>query len=199
MAMTHRRITRLAAAAAALACAAGGARAGVIQVLPPTVVTADAAQSAPAGIDPSLADPNGAFGGGLLESIPSIYAPFGGMLTVSVTDLGLVGDVYELLLDGSPLGITSPAPIGGPAPSSGTFTVAIGAGYHQLDLWDFIQTYLFDTSPYGGLVTGDYIDSDVRVSASVASVSVTPVPEPAALAVLPLAGFALLRRPRRAA
>ncbi len=149
--------------------------------------TADAGQPAPAGITFSLLGPSAA-GGGLLEGPILVDAPFTGALSISVTDLGLAGDVYEVLLDGASLGTTSAVRIGGPKPSAGVFTETVLGGFHQIDVWDFVQTYLFTTSPYGGEVTQQYFDSDVSVN-----VSLLPVPEPAALALLLPAALAALR------
>lgn len=178
-------------AALALAGGPGGARAGTIDLLSQTY-TASGSASAPAGASPGLLGPAG-FNGGLIEGPIALNPPADGTLTISVADLGDVGDVFEVLLDGASLGTTSPAAIGGPSLSTGVFTAAVLAGFHQLDVWDFIDTYAGSASPYGGFVDFGYPDTLVSVSVSLTTAD---VPEPGSLALLAPAALLALSRAR---
>lgn len=160
-----------------------------ITVLPVTGYLADVANAAPAGTT-YAPGPLGLVGG--IGGPIGIVASTAGTLTISVWDCCLVGDVYETLLDGASLGITSPAPIGGPTLSSGVFTAFIGAGAHSIDIWDIVLSYIGAPSPFGGgIVPGGYSPAGLSVGATLA-----PVPEPATYGLLgaALALIGLLRR-----
>lgn len=172
----------LAVTAALLALATmGEARAAPIVLFDGTV-TADIGASPPLGIDPSLGNPNGGFGGGLLTGDIGFVAPISGEITITITDLGTTantrtGTVYEVLLDTNSLGVTSATAIDASTFSLGTFSLAAMAGFHDLGIWDFISTFQGFASPYGGFVDGDFAQANV-------SVLVTEVPEPASWALM---------------
>ncbi len=172
----------LAVTAALLALATmGEARAAPIVLFDGTV-TADIGASPPLGIDPSLGNPNGGFGGGLLTGDIGFVAPISGEITITITDLGTTantrtGTVYEVLLDTNSLGVTSATAIDASTFSLGTFSLAAMAGFHDLGIWDFISTFQGLASPYGGFVDGDFAQANV-------SVLVTEVPEPASWALM---------------
>lgn len=154
-------------------------------------VTADIGAAAPLGIDPSRGNPNGGFGGGLLTGDIGFVAPFGREITITITDLGTTtdtraGSVYQVLLDGAPLGVTSPTAIDALKFSSGSFSLAVAAGFHDLGVWDFISTFVGSSSPVpnGGFVDEDFAQANV-------SVLVTEVPEPASWTLMGI-GFATL-------
>jgi hypothetical protein len=156
--------------------ASAGARAAPIVLFDGTV-TADIGAAPPLGIDPSLGNSNGGFGGGLLTGDIALVASFAREISITITDLGTTagtraGSVYQVLLDSSPLGVTSPTAIDADAFSTGTFSLEVTAGFHDLGIWDFIATYPGFKSPYGGLVDGDFSQANV-------SVLVTEAPEPA--------------------
>jgi hypothetical protein len=172
----------LAVTAALLALATiGGARAAPIVLFDGTV-TADIGAAPPLGIDPTLGNPNGGFGGGLLTGDIGFVAPFAREITITVTDLGTTantrtGSVYEVLLDTNSLGVTSATAIDAGTFSTGAFTLLATAGFHDLGVWDFISTFQGFTSPYGGFVDGDFSQANV-------SVLVTQVPEPTSWALM---------------
>ena len=165
----------LAVTAALLALATmGGARAAI--VLFDGTVTADIGATAPLGIDPSLGNPNGGFGGGLLSG-----------------DIGFLArrrqnhhhnygprDHRE-----QPCGLGLRSAAGhqlswrhqrhghrGATFSTGTFSFTVTAGFHDLGVWDFISTFTGLALPYGESVDADFAQANV-------SVLVTEAPEPA--------------------
>ena len=145
-------------------------------------MTADIGAAPPLGIDPSLGNPNGGFGGGLLTGDIAFVAPFAREISITITDLGTTADtragsVYQVLLDTNPLGVTSATAVDASTFSTGTFSLDVTAGFHSVGLWDFIATYPGYTSPYGGFVDGDFSQANV-------SVLVTQVPEPASWALM---------------
>jgi hypothetical protein len=164
-------------------------------------LTADANAIAPLGNTPGLGDPNGGDGGGLLSGDILFTAPFGGPVAVTLTDLGTTasltpraGSVYQVILDGTPLGVTAAEAIDSSVFSSATFSLVLGAGDHDLGIWDFVSTYLGSTSPYGGTVDQDFSQADVAVD-----ISEVVVPEPSSLPLLAagligLCGLAWRRR-----
>jgi hypothetical protein len=172
----------LAVTAALLALATmGEARAAPIVLFDGTV-TADIGAAPPLGIDPSLGNPNGGFGGGLITSDIGFMAPFAREIIITITDLGTTansraGSVYEVLLDTNSLGVTSATAIDANTFSTGAFSLLTTAGFHDLGVWDFISTFQGFTSPYGGFVDGDFSQANI-------SVLVTQVPEPASWALM---------------
>lgn len=161
------------------------------------VVTADASIAAPAGATAALAGPDGLVGG--LQGGPvavTLAAP--GILVVTVQDIGAVGDVFEVFADGTTLGTTSHTPVGGPVNSAGTFTVAVAAGAHSIDIWDYVLSYIgAGASPYGG----DPLDPTYSPADLLLTINAAAVPEPP---VMPVIAFVVLavtrgwraRRPR---
>lgn len=145
------------------------------------VVTADGAAAPPPGATASLFGPAG-FGGGLLpgSAIP-VEVPDPGTITIRVMDLGAVGDVFEVLLDEVSAGLSAAAAIGGAVNSAGTFSLPVGAGLHQVGVWDPVLTYLGSTSPFGGAVPFDFTSTDLLLTITF---DAAPVPEPMSLALL---------------
>ena len=155
-----------------------------------TFVTADNLVAAPLGAASALAGPLGLVGG--LQSGPIIInVARVGTLTVTVADIGAVGDVFEVFGDGVSLGTTTPAAVGGPANSTGTFAFAIGAGTHTVDIWNFVLSFAGGPSPYGGAVDDTFSPSDLAVTIAF------EVPEPASALLFVVgaaAGLAVRRR-----
>jgi hypothetical protein len=108
---------------------------------------ASVANPAPAGT--TYAQGPGGAVGGIGGAIPFALLS-AGPVSITVNDCCLVGDVYEVLVDGGSLGWTSPVPIGGPTLSTGTWVLALGAGAHSLDIWDIPLSYIGFNSPFGG-------------------------------------------------
>ncbi len=126
-------------------------------------LTADASAAAPLGATASLASPNDPGGGGVITGDVGVITPSAGTLAIALQDLGAVGDVYEVILDGMSLGLTTPVPVGGPTNSTGLFSAAVGTGFHDIGVWDPVLTYQGATSPYGGMVTGTSSDFSLTV------------------------------------
>lgn len=145
--------------------------------------TATVGTPAPAGATAGLAGPlgmvGGIVGGAIVIDLPVGPQP-GWYLTISVADCCIVGDVFEVLLDGVSLGITAPVPQGGPTLSTGSFTVFALPGLHSIDIWDFILSYIGSAHPFGGGVVPD-IMSPAGLSVSW---SIEPIPEPGTLILL---------------
>jgi hypothetical protein len=84
-----------------------------------------------------------------------------GTLTISVTDAGQVGDVYQVFLSasagGAPVtvGYTSEAPVAlgvaadPPAFSAGSWSEAATAGVYKFDVADVIMQYIGSPAPFG--------------------------------------------------
>ena len=143
-------------------------------------LTADGGATPPLGITASLVGPAG-FGGGVLPGGEIALTTGTGTLAISVQDLGLVGDVFEIVLDGVSLGLSSLVAINGPVTSAGSFSATIGAGFHSLGVWDPVLTYLGAASPFGGTVPFDFTQTNLRLTITY---DVTSVPEPATLTLL---------------
>ena len=170
---------------------AAQAQAGVVTLFDGTL-HADAGAAFPLGITPGLDGPGG-YGGGLIESDTLVTAPFAGLLTISVRDLGRPGNVFETVLDGTSLGTTAAVAAGGTVHSFGSFSAAVTAGSHDVGLWDFILTYLGGPSPDGGTVGSAFASPQpVRLTITEASGG-TAVPEPGSVALLVAAVAGLLR------
>ena len=141
--------------------------------------------AAPLGITQSLASPNNPFGGGLIEGDILFLSASSGPVSIDVNGLGPVGDVFEVILDGVSLGITSPVAVDGPDNSTGSFIESLSAGPHDLGVWDFVQTFAGDNSPYGGLVVFD------PANPPEVQVTVLSVPEPSTWTLLALGLLAI--------
>ena len=156
-------------------------------------------------------------GGGLLDiggavgGLLSFTLPFAGTVTVTVTDIGLLGDVYQAVVDGTQIGETSHVTLPGTFQfcsstgvvcSSGSFTRSLAAGTHTLGIEDLLLSYEgTGKNPFGGAGTlpldgGGYDPAAFDVLITEASVT---TPEPAALAMLGagLLGLAGVRRRRK--
>jgi hypothetical protein len=97
--------------------------------------------------------------------------------------------VYEVVLDGKSLGLTSQVPIGGGTLSTGTFTAYVGTGTHTVGIEDITLSYIGFSSPFGGgIVPGIYTPAGL-------SVTITSAPEPASMAFSALPCSALAWRP----
>ena len=130
--------------------------------------------------------------GGIGGAVPFI-APFSGTLTMTVTDCCLVGDVYQVFVDGVSLGFTAAVPLGGPTLSTGVFTDYLTAGAHTYDINDQILSYIGFADPYGGgVVPAIYAPAGLTVQG-------TMVPEPASIFLLgaELIGLGALARKLR--
>jgi hypothetical protein len=156
-----------------------------------------------AGLNASVGNPSpaGSTGLGSLGAVGGIggavpfTAPFDGMLTMTVTDCCLVGDVYQAFVDGVSLGFTAAVPLGGPINSSGVFTEYLTAGAHTFDINDQILSYIGFADPYGGgVVPAIYSPAGLTVQGTMAA-----VPEPASIFLLgaELIGLGALARKLR--
>lgn len=138
----------------ALLALGGVARADV--VITPSGTVGDTSQGSPAPAGTGTPTPFGpAGGGGQSDSagnpVPlyTFNVPFTGNVTVSIQDCCLVGDVFQLAVDGSFLGQSAIVPIGGSTNSTGSFTLSLAAGTHTLGIEDITQSY-------EGATTGGY-------------------------------------------
>jgi hypothetical protein len=101
--------------------------------------------------------------------------PFNGSVTLTVTDQGDVGDVYEVFLQTISLGLTSSVNIGDPTASSGSWTNSLVAADYHYDIADVILSYMGGSSPYGtGTVTSGFSPGTLHVTITEAC----PVGEP---------------------
>lgn len=146
-----------------------------------TTGTASIGTAAPAGHTVGLEGPLGAVGG--LDGGAIGFAtlgPFSSVtLHITISDCCLIGDVYQLILDGLAKGITPPEPIGGSTLSVGDFYVTVAGGAHSLNVWDIVLSYLGFASPYGGGIVGtEYSPAGLEIR--VAQV----VPEPSSMLLL---------------
>lgn len=163
---------RIPAAATLLALLAAAPVSAAPITLFDSFVTTDVGVAAPPGATPSLAGPLGLVGG-LQGGAISISAPDNGFLTITVTDLGAVGDVFDVFADGASLGTTAPVSVGGPDNSTGTFRVAVSAGLHTVNVWNYVLSYIGGESLYGGFVDDTFSPADLGVTVAF------DVPEPA--------------------
>lgn len=154
--------------------------------------TASASNPAPAGSIWPAGDPGGAVGG--IGGAVSFTMPFAGSFTLAVQDCCLVGDIYQVFVDGESLGFTSAVPFGGPTPSSGTFSLFLSAGVHTYDIDDALLTYIGVADPWGGGVVPSIYSPAGLTDTGTATAS----PEPGTCALLGMgllaAGFIRRRR-----
>jgi hypothetical protein len=127
--------------------------------------------------------PVGPAGGGGLDggaigfSTIGPYSPV--TLHITVSDLFAVGDVFEAILDGLSVGITSAVPMFSSTHSTGDFYVTVAGGAHSLDVWDIVLSYLGFASPFGGgMVPFNFTPAQFEIR--VAQV----VPEPSSMLLL---------------
>ena len=121
------------------------------------------------------------------------------------------GDIFDVIVDGGSVGVTSVVALGGSSYSTGTFDVVLGPGTHTVAITDLLQPYVGLTDnlpgaicanpppnttgctspPNGGTVSTSYDTNVLSLSASY-----TPAPEPASLALLGggILALAALRR-----
>lgn len=139
------------------------------------VDTASAANVSPAGS--TGLGPDGAVGG--IGGPVAFSMPFDGAFTLTVDDCCLVGDVYQVFVDGASLGFTADVPLDGPTLSAGTFSEFLTAGAHTYDINDQILSYIGFTDPYGGgIVPGIFSPAGLE------DIGAVGTPEPATLGML---------------
>ena len=160
-------------------------------LLIPTVLSADTwtptawtGNPAPAGTT-YPAGPLGAVGG----IGTTLYPSFTGPTTITVQDCCIPGDVYEVIVGGTSVGLTSLVPVdldpfhwGDPAYlSSGVFLVPDASA--GIDIWDITLSYIGYDSPFGGgTVTASFDPAGLTVTA-------VPTPEPTSLLLLGSVGL----------
>lgn len=173
----------------AIATAAATAQAAPITLIGPSATFgANANAAAPTGATGGTYGfgPGGAVGG-LTSGLITFTDPSPEMLTISIQDCCIVGDVYEAVLDGTSLGTTSAVPLYGSTLSTGTFSLFAGAGSHTLGIADIPLSYIGYADPYGG---GTVLSSLSPAGVDV-TVTSTPVPEPSSASLLSSGLFGL--------
>lgn len=150
--------------------------------------TASAGNAAAAGTT-WTPGPGGAVGG--IGGPIGFTMPATGLFRITVNDCCVVGDVFEVILDGVSLGMTSSEPIGGSTLSTGAWTLSLLAGSHTYDITDITLQYLGYASPFGGGTV------DPGFSPAGLEVIGETVPEPAAWSTMIGAGLLLLGFRRR--
>jgi hypothetical protein len=137
----------------------------------------------------------GPAGGGGIGGPVNLVAPQAGTLIITVTDCCLVGDVYEVILNGTSLGWTSEVSIGGPTNSMGVFYAPIGAGMFSVDVWDITISYIGSPSPFGGGI----VDNFYSPAGGYLTVELEAIPEPGTWMLMSagLAGLVAFSRRRK--
>jgi PEP-CTERM motif len=183
-------------AAAVLALVSGAASAAT--TFTSSFATAQDSNPAPVGVHgfhggpvgPHLSACGGTCTGGGLDSPAVFTAPFAGMLTVSVFDAFLFGDVYQVFVNGVSLGDTSDAELGPPdgtgsgPNSSGSWSFAVAAGdVTTIDVADILMQYFDTLDPYGGGTANslNYTPAGLMIGFELVG---TAAPEPASIALL---------------
>jgi PEP-CTERM motif len=173
----------------ALLASFGAAHAGVV-VLASATGSASSSTAAPAGTGaPTPFGPGGAVGGWSAGLIPFVVTT-PGTVNITVTDVALVGDVFQVALNGSFIGESPEVPLGGSTNSVGVFHVALSAGAYTLGIEDILLSYMGNPSPFGGtnpITGGPDISPDfdpAGLSFSITEDTGPAVPEPMTLATL---------------
>ncbi|MEJ0020223.1 MAG: PEP-CTERM sorting domain-containing protein [Acetobacteraceae bacterium] len=122
------------------------------------------------------------------------------MLSIQVTDLVAVGDIYEVVVNGGSVGTTSVVGLSSASNSAGTLTGMVPAGTVTVGLTDLLQQYVGQTNNLPGLLGmpgpngGTVGSAPTQFRSSTLAMTITAtqvVPEPTTLAVLG-SGLALL-------
>jgi hypothetical protein len=173
----------------ALLASFGAANAGVV-VLASATGTASSSTAAPAGTGaPTPFGPGGAVGGLTTGLIPFVVTT-PGTVNITVSDEALVGDVFQVALNGAFLGQSPSEPLGGSTNSVGVFNVALAAGAYTLGIEDILLSYMGNPSPFGGtnpFTSGPDVSPDydpAGLSFSITEDTGPAVPEPTTLATL---------------
>jgi hypothetical protein len=201
--------------AALLGLVSANANATTVVLLPPTTYLATTNIPAPpgsTGLGPfnPIGSPTGV--GGISDPSTGVGGPFGftapvaGILKMSVAaaPFTLVGSVFQAFVDGvsPPPFFTLPVPLGGPTPSSGTFTVPISAGAHTFDVNDQLVSWVGTTTPPYGPAGSSVGASLFPTGVVVGLIEEIPsaIPEPTSLGLIGawLLGLRLFRRGRAA-
>jgi len=147
--------------------------------------------------DVSIAAPAGDINAGGVGGSPNDYngaytftLPSDGLLEVDVQDCCIVGDVYDVAVNGAYVGSTAIVPLYGPALSTGTFDVNVGAGVVTVGIADDLLQYIGAADPWGCLPpsqTGSpcpIVDPVMSPAGYYAQMYFTPAPEPGSLMLL---------------